>query len=124
MSETIIVPWYATGLRADRFEPALGEVAAKAVRYGATSYAVYRSMDDRYRFQQLAAFEDHEGWERYWDGPEMIDFRTRHAGWYQVPLLYGPWTCSAHGALIPGTDGEVSDRAGAGHAARAAPVSG
>ena len=50
----VIVPWYATGFRGDAFEEALNEVAPLALRYGATSYAVYRSRDDRYRFQQLA----------------------------------------------------------------------
>ena len=43
MARTVIVPWYATGFRADDFEKDLGEVAATALRYGASSYAVYRS---------------------------------------------------------------------------------
>ena len=59
MAGTVIVPWYATGFRADGFEQALNEIAAVALRYGASSYAVYRSKDDRYRFQQLAHFEEH-----------------------------------------------------------------
>ncbi len=75
----MIVPWYATGFRADGFEEALGEVAAVALRYGASSYAVYRSKDDRYRFQQFAHFAKHIDWERYWDGPEMTDFRVRYS---------------------------------------------
>ncbi|MCL2769473.1 MAG: hypothetical protein FWD42_05105 [Solirubrobacterales bacterium] len=102
MAGTVIVPWYATGLRAKRFEPALGEIAAVALRYGATSYAVYKSRDDAYRFQQLAAFPDHIFWERYWEGPEMIDFRARHSGWYQVPVLYGWWDRTAAGAVAAG----------------------
>ena len=69
-----------------------------ALRYGASSYAVYRARDDRYRFQQLAAFEEHLDWERYWEGPEMIDFRARHSSWYQVPVLYGWWDLTAGGA--------------------------
>ena len=99
MAGTVIVPWYATGLRADAFEKPLGEVAAAALRYGASSYAVYRSRDDRYRFQQLATFEDHLDWERYWEGPEMTHFRTRHSSWYQVPVLYGWWDRTASGAI-------------------------
>jgi hypothetical protein len=101
MAGTVIVPWYATGFRADDFEQALNEAAAMALRYGATSYAVYRSKDDRYRFQQLAHFEQHLDWERYWDGPEMVDFRSRHSSWYQVPVLYGWWDLTA-GASIEG----------------------
>ena len=74
--------------RATTSSAALNEVAAVALRYGASSYAVYRSRDDRYRFQQLAEFEEHLDWERYWEGPEMTYFRASHSSWYQVPVLY------------------------------------
>jgi hypothetical protein len=99
MSGTVIVPWYATGFRADAFEQALNEVAATALRYGASSYDVYRSREDRYRFQQLACFEQHLDWERYWGGPEMTYFRGTHSSWYQVPVLYGWWDHTTHGAV-------------------------
>lgn len=99
MAGTVIVPWYATGFRADGFEAALNEAAAVALRYGASSYTVYRSKDDRYRFQQLAHFEEHIDWERYWDGPEMTDFRMRYSSWYQVPVLYGWWDLTASGNI-------------------------
>jgi hypothetical protein len=109
MAGTVIVPWYATGFRADGFEGALNGVAAAALRYGADSYAVYRARDDRYKFQQLASFAEHLDWERYWEGPEMTDFRTRHSSWYQVPVLYGWWDLTAGAALVsgpsPGTNG-------------------
>ena len=101
MAGLVIVPWYATGFRADRFSVALQEVAANALRYGATSYAVYRSAGDRYRFQQLAAFERKLDWERYWEGPEMTYFRTVHSSWYQVPVLYDWW--DLHGLTAPPT---------------------
>jgi hypothetical protein len=96
---TVIVPWYATGFRAEGFELALNEIAAVALRYRASSYAVYRSRDDRYRFQQLAHFERYADWLRYWEGPEMIDFRVRHSSWYQIPVLYGWWDLTAAGAV-------------------------
>jgi hypothetical protein len=96
---TMIVPWYATGFRADGFEEALNEVAAVALRYGASSYAVYRQRDDRYRFQQLAHFARYTDWVRYWEGPEMIDFRALHSSWYQIPVLYGWWDRTASGAV-------------------------
>lgn len=99
MAGTVIVPWYATGFRADDFEEALNEAAATALRYGASSYAVYRARDDRYRFQQLAAFDDYVDWERYWEGPEMTYFRARHSSWYQVPVLYGWWDLTTSGAV-------------------------
>jgi hypothetical protein len=100
MAGTVIVPWYATGFRGDDFEAALNEVAATALRYGATSYGVYRSQDDRYKFQQLAAFEEKLDWERYWSGQEMTDFRVIHSSWYQIPVLYNWWDHTAGGALI------------------------
>jgi hypothetical protein len=99
MAGVVIIPWYSTGFRGDRLEQALGEVAPIALRYGATSYSVYRARDDRYRFQQLAAFDEYMDWLRYWEGPEMVDFRARHSGWYQVPVLYGWWDLTSHGAL-------------------------
>ncbi len=100
MSGTVIVPWYATGFRADAFEEALGEVAATALRYGATSYDVYRARDDRYKFQQLASFEEHLQWERYWYGPEMTHFRAVHQSWYQIPVVYGWWDRTAAGEIL------------------------
>jgi hypothetical protein len=102
MAGTAIVPWYATGFRADALESAINEIAPVALRYGADSYAVYRSRDDRYRFQQLASFAEYLDWDRYWQGPEMIDFRVRHSSWYQVPVLYGWWDHTAGGALLAG----------------------
>ena len=99
MAGTVIVPWYATGFRGGDFEAALNEVAATALRYGATSYAVYRARDDRYKFQQLAAFTEHLDWERYWAGPEMTDFRVLHSSWFQIPVLYGWWDLSTSGGV-------------------------
>jgi hypothetical protein len=99
MAGLVIVPWYATGFRSDGIEQALNELAPIALRYGATSYAVYRSRDDRYRFQQFATFDNKLDWERYWEGPEMIDFRTRYAGCYQVPVLYGWWDETVSGEV-------------------------
>jgi hypothetical protein len=102
---TVIVPWYATGFRADQLEQDLNELAAVALRYGASSYGVYRSRDDLYKFQQFAAFEDKLDWERYWAGPEMVRFRTLHSSWFQVPLLYGWWDKTAGGEILGGTGG-------------------
>jgi hypothetical protein len=97
---TVIVPWYATGFRAEGFEQALNEIAAVALRYNASSYAVYRQRDDRYRFQQLASFAEYVDWERYWEGPEMTDFRVLHSSWFQVPVLYGWWDLKASGNVL------------------------
>jgi hypothetical protein len=122
MAGTVIVPWYATGFRSNGFEAALNEVAAVALRYGASSYAVYRARDDKYKFQQFATFEAHIDWERYWEGQEMTYFRARHSSWYQVPVLYGWWDQTAGGAIAPapitaGTDGNGAGGLGVGGSA-------
>jgi hypothetical protein len=118
MPGTVIVPWYATGFRKDDFETALNEVAAAALRYGATSYAVYRARDDRYKFQQFADFEDYLEWERYWEGPEMTQFRVAHSSWFQVPIVYGWWDRTASGATTapaaPGGNGRGNGRTAVG----------
>jgi hypothetical protein len=108
MAGTVIVPWYATGFRADAFEQELEPVAAAALRYGATSYAIYRSRDDRYKFQQLAAFDEHLQWDRYWAGPEMTRFRAIHQSWYQVPVLYGWWDKTTGSEIQTGVNGAVN----------------
>ena len=99
MAGVVIIPWYATGFRGDALEADLKEVAALSTRYGATSYAVYRARDDRYKFQQIIEFESHIDWERYWEGPDMTYFRATHSGWYQVPVLYGWWDRTTAGAI-------------------------
>jgi hypothetical protein len=126
MAGTVIVPWYATGFRADAFERELEPIAAAALRYGATSYAIYRAQDDRYKFQQLAAFDDKLQWERYWAGAEMTRFRTIHSGWHQVPVLYGWWDKTAGGEIHTAAHGAPNGSSN-GHAngvAHRAPVEG
>ena len=88
MAGVVQIPWYATVLRADKLELALAEIAPIALRYGASDYHVYRSRDDRYKFLQLASFEDKGDFERYWYGPEFSDWRADYTSWYQVPVLY------------------------------------
>jgi hypothetical protein len=99
MSETMMIPWYATGFRHDQFAKDLDEIAEISMHYGATSYRVYRSRDDRYKFQQYVTFADHEDWERYWEGADMVEFRSLHSSWYQVPVLYSPWDLTTSGSL-------------------------
>jgi hypothetical protein len=88
MAGVVHIPWYATLFRGDKFEIALMEIAPVAARYGATDYRVYRSRDDRYRFLQMATFEDKLSWERYWNGEEFSIWRADFSSWYQVPVLY------------------------------------
>jgi hypothetical protein len=101
MAGVVHVPWYATGLRHDKLADALAGIAPVALRYGAHSYAVYRSNDDRYKFLQTAEFEHKRDWERYWNGPEFIDFRVLASSWFQVPVLYAWHDVIASGTLEP-----------------------
>jgi hypothetical protein len=100
MPGAVHIPWYATGFRGDQFEAALLEIAPIAMRYGATAYEVFRYRDDRYKFLQSSVFESKLDWERYWDGPEMIQFRAANQGRYQVPVVY-QWTDIVAEARMP-----------------------
>ncbi|HWF35696.1 MAG TPA: hypothetical protein VG295_09985 [Solirubrobacteraceae bacterium] len=88
MSSIVYIPWYATVLRHDALAEAVAEVAPIALRYGATRYAVHRSRDDRYKITQMSWFESEADWYRYWEGPEMIEFRADNSGRFQVPIVY------------------------------------
>jgi hypothetical protein len=93
--------WYATVLRQEAFALDVAQVAPLALRYGATQYAVHRNLDDRYRITQMAWFDSREDWYRYWEGPEMTEFRARHSGRYQIPITYVWHDELAAGALGP-----------------------
>ena len=119
MTYVFTVPWYATGFRADQLAEALAEIAPVALRYGATDWAVYRSNEDRYKFQQLATFEDKAGYELYWNGPEFAAWRADYSGWYQVPVVYGTQTLVASGNLGANGNGNGAAAGTPGAAARA-----
>jgi hypothetical protein len=88
MAGVVWIPWYATVLRHESFALEVAQAAPIALRYGATQYAVHRSRDDRYRITQMAWFESKTAWYRYWDGPEMTEFRRRNSGRFQIPVTY------------------------------------
>ena len=100
MAGVVWVPWYATLFRKDSFAAEVAAIAPLALRYGATQYSVHRSQDDHYNITQMAWFESKADWYRYWDGPEMIEFRRRNAGHFQVPVVY-VW----HDELVAGALG-------------------
>ncbi|MHB8659229.1 MAG: hypothetical protein ACYC91_14990 [Solirubrobacteraceae bacterium] len=101
MAGVVHIPWYATILRQDTLAAAVADAAPLVLRYGATQYAVHRSQDDRYRIIQMAWFEAKNDWYRYWEGPEMIEFRRRHSGKYQIPVVYAWYEELTAGALGP-----------------------
>ena len=114
MAGSVHIPWYATGFRGDRLEQGLAEIAPLALRYGASSYHVYRYRDDRYKFLQVATFHDKNDWEHYWAGPEFTRWRAIHSSFYQVPVLYAWADNVAEGSLPydPVTGGEPAAATG------------
>ena len=108
------IPWYATGLRGDQLGKALADIAPMALRYGATSYNVFRYRDDRYKFLQTATFEDKLDWERYWGGPDFERFRVMCSSWYQVPVVYAWTDVVTAGAMpeAPGSGGQPESLVG------------
>jgi hypothetical protein len=88
MAGVVHVQWYATILRQESFAESVAGVAPLAFRYGATQYSVHRSQDDRYRITQMSWFDSKAAWYRYWDGPEMTEFRRRNQGRFQIPITY------------------------------------
>ena len=119
MQPGFVIPWYATGFRADSFEAALQEIAPIALRYGATDWWIIRFMDDRYRFQQFSLFEDHHDFERYWYGPEFSEWRGEHQSHFQVPVVYAPIRRVAVGRV--GREPNGNGNGGAVSPARAEP---
>jgi hypothetical protein len=113
MAGSVHIPWYATGFRGDKLEAALNEIAPVALRYGATSYAVYRYNDDRYKFLHTSSFPSKGDFEAFWHGPEMVRFRTVNSSYYQVPVLYTWADITAAGELAydPAAGGQKSSSA-------------
>jgi hypothetical protein len=101
MADVMTVFWYATILRKESFAVDVARVAPIALRYGATQYQVHVSNDDRYRITQMSWFSNKEDWYRYWDGPEMIEFRASNIHRYQIPITYTWHDEIAAGALGP-----------------------
>ncbi|HEX8977415.1 MAG TPA: hypothetical protein VF781_12965 [Solirubrobacteraceae bacterium] len=101
MADLVWVQWYATVLRQEAFAAEVARVAATSLRYGATQYQVHVNNDDRYKITQMTWVESKADWYRYWDGPEMIEFRARNMGRYQVPINYSWADEIAAGALGP-----------------------
>ncbi|HWK18494.1 MAG TPA: hypothetical protein VNR66_13660 [Solirubrobacteraceae bacterium] len=113
MAGVVHIPWYATILRQESFVDKVCEIAPLVLRHGATKYSVHRSRDDRYKILQMAWFESKIDWYRYWDGPEMIEFRRRNMGHYQIPVTYVWHDELTVGALASAADPPVEPSAAA-----------
>jgi hypothetical protein len=101
MADLVYVNWYATVLRQNYFAAEVARVAPATLRYGATQYRVHLNNDDRYKITQMTWVPDKTSRYRFWDGPEMIEFRARNVGKYQVPIAYNWADEIAVGSLGP-----------------------
>jgi hypothetical protein len=111
MADLMWVKWYATVLRQDLFAAEVAKIAPVALHYGATQYRVHVDNDDRYKITQMTWVPDHPSWYAYWEGPEMIEFRARWLGKYQIPITYAWATEIAAGemAAVANGNGNGSD---------------
>ena len=100
-TRVVHIDWYATVLRQEHLAAELVAAAPLSLRYGATQYAVHRSNDDRYKITLMVWFESDRDWYRFWEGPEMIEFRRRNSGKYQIPVTYVWHEELVQGALGP-----------------------
>jgi hypothetical protein len=101
MAGVVHVTWYSTVLRQEALAAEISAVAPLAMRHGATKYAVHRSNDDRYKILQMTWFENTNDWYRYWEGPEMIEFRARNTRHFQIPVVYVWYDELAAGEMGP-----------------------
>jgi hypothetical protein len=104
MADLMVVKWYATVLRQNMFAERVAEIAPIALHYGATQYRVHVDNDDRYKINQMTWVPDHKNWYAFWEGPEMIEFRARWMGKYQIPITYA-WVTEI---ALGGADAEVT----------------
>jgi hypothetical protein len=109
MEDLMVVRWYATVLRQNMFAELVAEIAPVALHYGATQYRVHVDNDDRYKINQMTWVPDHKNWYAFWEGPEMIEFRARWLGKYQVPINYAWQTEIAVGGRDAETVREYED---------------
>jgi hypothetical protein len=117
MAEGVVhFPWYPTVFRSETFPADLARVAPLALRYGATKYNLQRSLDDRYKLVHMIWFDSKQDWYRYWESREMIEFRARNMGKYQIPIVY-VW----HEELASGELGPTVEN-GNGHTPEPAPA--
>ena len=83
----VFLLWHATPFRADKFEDHWRPVAAAALDFGASFWALLRSKDDPNDFIQIASFATKLDFERYWYSEEISEARAEAMGLFQVPVL-------------------------------------
>ena len=88
MSKCVEVQWAITPFRSDDFIELWTPYAEAAIDYGASGYALLRSLEDTLIVRQHAFFDDKLDWQRYWNSERLCTGRERASGMYVVPIIY------------------------------------
>ena len=101
MSKCVEVQWAITPFHSEDFIELWTPYAHAAIDFGASGYALFRSLEDNLIVRQYAYFDDKLDWERYWTSDRLSEARERAMGMFVVPIIYA-W----HEVVIRGSVGE------------------
>ena len=88
MSKCVEVQWAIAQSRSNKFIELWTPYTEAAIDFGASGYALFRSLDDNLIVRQHAYFEDKLDWERYWTSDRLCEGRERALGLFVVPIIY------------------------------------
>ncbi len=86
-AEVCDLDWHIVPFRADRWYELWHPAAARMPAFGATSWSLTRSIDDRLAFRQSAVWSSRSDFERYWYSDEIESAREEIIDLYDKPLL-------------------------------------
>lgn len=86
-AEVCDLDWHIVPFRADRWYELWHPAAARMPAFGATSWSLTRSIDDRLAFRQSAVWSSRSDFERYWYSDEIEAAREEIIDLYDKPLL-------------------------------------
>ena len=86
MAEVAVIDWRIHPFRADRWLAAWRPAASRVLAFGASEWALTRSIDDPLHFRQTSVWEDREGFDRYWASDEVANVREQVLNLYNKPL--------------------------------------
>jgi quinol monooxygenase YgiN len=85
--EVCYIDWHVHPFRAERWYELWEPAAARALSFGAKSYALTRSIDDPLLFRQSSVWESRDDFERYWYSDEVATIREQALNFYNKPVL-------------------------------------
>lgn len=86
MADVAVIDWHIHPFRADRWLEAWRPAAARAMAFGAQSWALTRSVDDPLHFRQTSTWNDPADFDRYWASDEVGRVREQVMNFYNKPL--------------------------------------